>query len=474
MSSNHQSEPVGDENQPAANHQPKLTGLEKTMASPGAKFILIGFITMALLIPAMMVWGLVEDRAQRARQVAHEISQGWGGRQVVNGPYLVVPYTVTRGEGDNAKSYIDHMIVSPEELEITSAVDVQERRKSIYKTHLYHTSSTFRGTFSPLKLEQMAARGGQAKLEEAFLVMSVSDPTGFRSDFNIKIGQGKREKFLSGFNELFHMGQTGKNSQSRAKRGGVHLKLSRGRAVSGFDFEISMALNGSQNLSFMPSGRTTKLNLKSNWAHPGFSGRFLPETRDISDEGFSAAWTVPNLARGMDDVVFGSVLPFSETVLSVSFVEPLKFYQVTSRTLKYSIAFFSLVFLAIFVLELLGHNAIHWIQYTLSGLAMVVFYVLLLALAEQIGFGYAYLISSLATTGLISWYIGDTLASRSGTYTIGSVLGLTYLIMYLILNEEQYALLAGSTIAFLAIAVTMVATRRVNWSNSRREPQVAG
>ncbi|MEM8650530.1 MAG: cell envelope integrity protein CreD [Pseudomonadota bacterium] len=447
--------------------------LYTTLSSPGAKFILIGIITVLLLIPATMVWVLVEERAARADQVAQSISQGWGGQQIINGPYLVIPYRITEIVNDKTVTVGRKAIISPEKLEISADATVEERKKSIYKTQLYNLKTKLSGSFSELNLERLTDRGAQLETDRAYLVMAIADPTGFRSDVIMK-GRGNAvRKFKPGLRgitapksaKFYNRGYSSTNPVNH--NSGVHLPVTVEEVNAGFDFTIDMALNGSRELSFMPAAKTTQLVMKANWPHPGFDGRFLPETREINPEGFSANWTVPELARGIDAVYLSSSLPSAETVMRVNFVEPLKFYQVTSRTLKYSIAFFSLIFLAIFILELNGKNLIHWIQYILTGLAMVIFYVLLLALAEQIGFTLAYLLSSAATTFLIAWYIGDSLGSKNGSKIMGGVLAVTYFIMYLILNEEQYALLAGSIIAFLAIATTMFTTRNINWSNKK-------
>lgn len=436
------------------------------MSSPGAKFILIGFISLVLLIPTLMVWGLVEERSRMARDVAKEIAQGWGASQLINGPYLVVPYEINKGTEEKPERITRHAILSPEFLNIDGEIDVTERQKSIYKTQLYHLNTQLEGNFSALDLRHIHARGGKPKLSEAFLVLGVSDVTGFRSDIEIAIDGASDVKFLPGLNHIENSGNRFNKGNRRSGGGGVHLPLNHRHLISGFDFKLSMALNGSENLSFLPAGKATKLNIKSNWPHPGFEGRFLPEKREIAEDGFTASWTVPELARGMNAVQMSSTLPISETLMKVNFVEPLKFYQITARTLKYSIAFIALTFLAIFILEISNQRRVHWIQYMLVGFALVVFYILLLALAEQFGFGIAYFLSAAATTILITWYVGDALATRSGSYITGTVLTMTYLIMYLILNEEQYALLAGSLIAFAAIAATMIATRKVNWSGS--------
>lgn len=439
-------------------------------SSPGVKFILIGVITVALLIPAMMVWSLVEDRSRRADQVAQSISQGWGGEQALNGPYLVVPYSISESVNNNTitRQVTRHALISAESLLIDGTIDVEERRKSIYKTQLYHLKTKLSGRFSKVDLEKVLARGGRPQLQNAFMVLGVSDMTGFRSDVEATINDTAKRKFIPGLNQLRN-GQVSKNSRKmRSISSGVYIPLGESDIKDGFDFTIELALNGSRNLSVVPAGGTTEFNLKSNWPHPGFDGRFLPEQRDINAEGFTANWTIPNLARGIDTVLLSETLPSVASAMQVNFVEPLKFYQVTSRTLKYSIAFFSLIFLGVFILELTGKKVLHWIQYLLVGFAMVIFYVLLLAFAEQIGFTYAYLISSAATTGLIAWYIGDAMGHKRGTLVMTALLGTTYLVMYLILNEEDYALLAGSVVAFAAIAGTMVTTRKVNWNGSEK------
>jgi inner membrane protein len=446
-------------------------GFSATMASPGAKFVLLGIIIFALMIPTLMVWGIVEERAGRSRTVANEISQGWGTPQVINGPYLVVPYekqvnlNVSNYEGTKVEKRFTnhHIVVSPESLNVDGTIDVEERRRSIYKTQLYHLESRFKGKFPKSYLEVIKSEGGIPDLDKAYLILGVSDPSGFRSDMTLHIGDKPAKQFLPG---LKHASVTKIGSKRLSSQRGVHVPLSENEIKNGFDFDIAMALNGARKLSFTPAGKTTRLEMKSNWPHPGFDGKFLPEKRTITRDGFDATWTVPNLARGIEGIYLEASLPPASSLLGVNFVEPLSFYQVTSRSLKYAIGVFSLVFLAVFVLEFSSKKSLHFIQYVLTGLAMVIFYILLLALAEQVGFLMAYLGAASATTLLIAWYIGDALASKNGSLVVGGVLATTYLILYLTLNEETYALLAGSLIAFIAIAATMFATRKMDWSGT--------
>jgi len=451
------------------------------LSSPGAKFILLGAIIFTLLIPTLMVWALVEERSQRAESVAREIAQGWGGAQVINGPYLVIPYTRIEKNPVNNNGVTEmqerlvkrNAIFSPDKLEMGGNINVEERKKSIYKTQLYHFKNNLKGSFANFDMNKIREAGGTPKPDKAFLAIGISDTTGFRSDILLKIDGKNEGQFLPGLNSIGSASHvSAKYNQSRSGSG-IHIPINSDKLATGFEFEISMALNGSRNIAFVPAGKTTQLDIQSNWPHPGFSGKFLPEERDITAEGFSATWTIPNLARGISEVQLSSQLPQAGTSIGVNFVEPLSFYQVTSRSLKYAVGFFSLVFLAVFILELYGKSSLHWIQYILTGLAMIIFYVLLLALAEQVGFLVAYGIAALATTILIAWYVGDALGNKNGSAIVGGVLGTTYLVMYMILNEETYALLAGSLIAFIAIAATMFATRNIDWAGNSKSLEVS-
>ncbi|MEW7007622.1 cell envelope integrity protein CreD [Lentilitoribacter sp. EG35] len=447
-----------------------MSGLTQT---PGWKFIVTGVITLLLTIPALLVWGLVEERADRANQVANSISQGWGQAQRINGPYLVVPYLVTEKHKDKYIEVRRHAIYSPDLLENTSDLVVEERKKAIYSTPLYHMKSTLSGKFAPIDTSVIISRNGRPRLNEAFLAVEVSDPTGFRSEVMASINNDDAGIFKPGLKGVNPTNRSAVdydmyNPQAiNAKSSGIHLPIAKEALQDEMQFEIKLAINGSRGLQIVPSGKTTKLAVQSNWPHPGFDGQFLPETRNITEDGFDANWTIPNLARGMSAVSLSDTLSSTKSVIKIGFVKPLKFYQLVSRTLKYAIAFFSLVFLSIFILEIAGKQSVHWIQYILTGLTMVVFYILLLALAEHIGFEFAYLIAATATTALVSWYVGTTLKSKNAMWLLTAIIGMTYAIMYLILKEDKYALLIGSIIAFAAIAVTMYATRNIDWSNGR-------
>lgn len=451
-------------------------GFAAFMRTPGVKFIIIGILTMLLLIPAMLVWGLVEERAQRATEVSARISAGWGGPQIVNGPYLAVPVTVTNVQTVNGvqttSQSTEWVMLMPEELKVDAKLETEARKLSIYSLPVYNAKLHFSGKFGTDLVQSLGIVDGVPELDRAFLVMSIADITGIRSNADIKIDDGAAQPFQPGMKGIKALA-AGYNSYDAGQTyaqvdTGINRPVTRNLIEKGFAFEMDLSLNGSTKFSLAPAGQTTTFAASANWPDPGFEGLFLPETKTITATDFKANWTVPYLARGIDKAVNSYVLPLGGNLMSINLVEPVKFYQLIVRTLKYSIGFLSLVFFAVFIIELKGGRMVHWVQYVLTGLALLIFYILLLALAEHLGFTIAYGIAATATTLLISIYVGSVTTSRKSGVSLAIVLGLTYGVMYLILREDEYALLAGAIISFVTIAATMYFTRNVDWSGSRQ------
>jgi len=280
MSSSKDPDPSGDnpsspDNPPQMNdpHTPKnmRRNLSGMVSSPGMKFFMTGFITLALLIPTMMVWGLVEERSRMADEVAQSIAQGWGARQLINGPYLVVPYTISEKADNTFKQVTRYAVVSPNTLTIDGDIEVEERKKSIYKTQLYHLKSNIAGKFASLDLNKISEIGGNPIPSQAFLALGVSDMTGIRSDIVIELkGIGKR-KFLPGLKRLrsqniasINYNRNVYSTVGKRQSGGVHLPMTEAELKRGFEFDLSFALNGSKDMKVIPAGNSTQLNLKSN------------------------------------------------------------------------------------------------------------------------------------------------------------------------------------------------------------------
>ena len=450
-------------------------GFATFMRSPGVKFIIIGVLTILLLIPTLLVWALVEERSERANEVSARISAGWGGPQIVNGPYLAVPMIVNRSQNNNGTITTmpvqEWALLMPEELKVDTKLDTEARKLSIYSLPVYNAKMKFSGRFGTDLRQSLTQVEGTPDLDRAFLVMNIADISGIRSNADIKIDGGAALAFQPGMKSIKGL-KTGyaeyDATQAYAQSDtGINRPIDRALIEKGFAFEMDLSLNGSAKFSLAPAGQTTMFTASANWPDPGFEGLFLPETKTITKQGFEAAWTIPYLARGVDKVIASNVLPLGSNLMSVNLVEPVKFYQVISRTLKYSIGFISLMFFAVFIIELKGGRMVHWVQYVLTGLALIIFYILLLALSEHLGFVIAYGIAAAATTVLIASYVGTVTGSRRSGVSLAVVLGLSYAVMYLILREDEYALLAGALISFVTIAATMYFTRNIDWSGSR-------
>ena len=437
--------------------------------SPAVKFVIIGVLTVMLLVPSLFVWVLVEERADRARDVAQDIARSWGGVQQINGPYLVVPfsetYTVSTDDSSKTEMRWHTAILFPEKLDVGGDISVQERRKSIYSLPVYHGSVNLKGRFAATSPETFEPQfGGQIDIaaDKAVLVVGIGDIAALKSEVGLVLNGNGSVPFEPGLGPLTM--DPMRRSVASMSPSGINAPVAAGLWRNGFSFDIPIQMNGSKAFYVAPAGQTTTVSLQSDWPHPGFTGAFLPETRDIGDTGFTASWTIPYLARGIPRSVLGAHMPLQDKALGVEFVEPVNFYHTIARSLKYAVCFISLTFLAVFILEMRSRSRVHWIQYGLVGLSLIVFYVMLLALAEHVGYGPAYLLAAAAATLLNTIYIGTALKSRLAGGVMLMVLAAIFGVLYALMQEQDYALLIGSLLAFLSLAVTMFATQRIDWS----------
>jgi inner membrane protein len=230
-------------------------------------------------------------------------------------------------------------------------------------------------------------------------------------------------------------------------------------------------LNGSQQLTFAPVAQETTVSLSSEWPDPSFTGAFLPTDRKIEPNGFTARWQVPHLARSVPQawsLADQDIERLTSYVFGVRFFVPVDFYQLVSRASKYAMMFVATAFMAVFLLELRSSRQVHAVQYFFVGLTIIFFYVLLLSLAEQIGFLAAYLIASVATGGMLSLYVAKVQHSVVKGLVMGGIFFALYGLLYMILQLEDYALLAGAVAGFVMLAVVMFSTLNVDWSGKTR------
>ena len=425
-------------------------------SSVGVRIVIIGVLILALLIPSTFIRALVSERASRRKEAIQEITSKWSTRQIIGGPIITIPYTETwKDEEGKTKSVIKYIQVLPETLNIGGEIRPEIRYRGIYKAVVYNAQLDLSGDFSFEKLQTMNIDLDQLLWDDAFVSMNISDMRGINEYVELKWGEQAVlfEPGIKRGNDLFDSGIS------------VRTPLSFGNVSEGINYALHINLKGSQALSFLPLGKTTMANLRSSWNNPSFDGAFLPEQHQIDSNGFSADWQVLDLNRNYPQIWVENVS--KKTVLSsefgVNLYSPVDIYTQTTRAVKYMIMFVGLTFLVFFLVEVFSNNKIHPIQYLLIGVSLCIFYLLLLALSEHVNFGLAYLIASLSVVILIGTYVRSALEKKVIPLITVGMLTILYGFLYILLQNQDYALLIGSVGLFLIIAAVMYTTRNVNW-----------
>jgi inner membrane protein len=418
------------------------------------KLLAIGFIALLLLIPAALIQSVIGERQNRKAAVVQEISASWGGEQTVSGPILSIPYeeTVETEQGEQ-KSVVHKLYFLPQELHIRGDAQHEVRRRGLFDAILYTSKLTLEGKFEALALEALNVPADKIRWQEARLCIGISSMTGIKNDIELEWnGQEKRMEPGAANPELLASGIS------------VGVPVSEGEA--GYTFSIPLELNGADALYFEPVGRVTTATLSASWPSPSFSGNILPTRHRLGADGFEADWRVLDFNRNYPQQWKGMAYNFSNnSYFGVRLIRPVDEYLKSSRASKYAILVIGLTFLIYFFFETLRRFNIHPFQYLLVGLALVVFYLLLLSLSEQIGFNAAYGLASVATIGLISFYSASVLRIRRLVVQLTSLLAIIYGFIFVVLQLEDYALLAGSIGIFIALASVMYYSRKVDWDN---------
>ncbi len=427
--------------------------------STSFKFVVIGFLSLLLLIPVGKIRSLITERQERSAQAVLEVSEKWGLDQIVTGPFLTIPLKETRTLNGKEEYLWNHLHILPEQLNIHGKVVPREKKRGIYKTVVYESDLRINGHLQipSTLLEQIRAQ--EMVNNTLFLCLGMSDLRGIK-DLSIEVRGSAVEEM------------PGLPTADLAARG-IHIPLSPEiLSDESIPFVINLRLDGSSGLSFIPAGKTTEVEIESNWPDPSFGGAFLPipgRTEVVAD-GFQACWEVNYLNRSYPQHWYNHAADMEDSAFGVEFLIPVDHYQKSMRSIKYALMFIALSFLIFFLTELISGIRLHPIQYLLVGMALVVFYTLLISLAEHLGFDQAYLISSLATVVLIALYVRtSTGRTRQGLLT-GTLLAVLYGFLYTTLQLQDFSLLFGSVGIFAVIAIIMFVSRKVNWY---KEPEIA-
>ncbi|HBX7748268.1 TPA: cell envelope integrity protein CreD, partial [Klebsiella pneumoniae] len=414
---------------------------------------LIGCIVL-LSLPLMMVRELINERADYRSEVVDAIEQSTSGSQKLAGPLIAIPITETLTRMENQKevnyqrSWVYYWL--PESLAVTGKQTVESRRVGIYSGQVWHNALQIKASFDPLRLA--ALRKTNIVLGQPRLVVSVGDARGIGAihapEVNGNVLSVEPGLGISGDGAGIHMPMPALAEDNKP-----------------LEIAFSLDLNGTGEFSLVPLGRNSELQLTSNWPHPGFLGSFLPTQREVSAAGYRAHWQSSWFANDMgsyfkDDMeIPWSRLPaFSADVMSLA-----DQYQLTDRATKYAILLIGLTFMAFFVFESLTRRPLHPMQYLLVGLSLVLFYLVLLALSEHIGFTAAWLAASLSGAVMNGIYLQAVLRGWRNSLLFVAALLLLDGVMWFLLHSEDSALLLGTGVLALALSVLMFLTRRVDW-----------
>lgn len=436
--------------------------------SMGLKLLLVCGLALLMSIPALFVFALLSDRTERAEQVVHEVGGLVGGPQTFLGPVLAVPYLTPSVDKDQAPAS-GVFVVFPTQGDARVASRSELRRRSLFEVPVYQADIAFRARFD-LTGAAAAPQGATLDWDRAEFLIGAADARGAKADVTLQAaGRSLPMAPASVLSEssLAGMEQAGRSPNEPALR--FFGASAAGIAAPGAMFEASADLKftGAERLAVLAYGKTTRLSVRGDWPHPSFDGGFLPSRRKVDAQGFSAEWSVPFIARGVPAQGTSDALSrLGPTALGVSFVEPADPYQSVARSLKYALMFVGLVFLAFFLFETAQGRRVHPAQYVLIGLAQIVFYLLLLSIAEHLGFDAAFLIAAGATVGLISAYAGWVFESRRQGLVALAAFFLLYALIYVLMRLEDLALLVGALASFAAIAAVMYFTRRIDWYGS--------
>ena len=417
------------------------------------KMFVIGFLILIMLIPTSMVNSLIWDRKGTKNDAVREISSKWGARQILIGPVLTIPYKSFFTKKDGTRDYhVKSAHFLPKMFQGEGSVQPEIRYRGIYKAVLYTTDIQFKGQFQRPDFAALNIADKNVLWSRAYFSIGIKDMRGIRSDLALELN-----------GQSVQMGPGVK--QAQFLESGVSAKIPARVNIEdkGIHYSFRIHLNGSQQLEITPVGEVTEVSLHSPWQTPSFIGAFLPKQREVSDKGFAAQWRVLHLNRNFPQQWVGTQKDMDESAFGVKLFIAADIYQQVTRTSKYAILFILLTFTAFFFTEITGRKRLHPIQYLLIGFAMVIFYSLLIAISEHVKFGFAYLLASVAVIGLIGLYTQWALKRNVVSALIVGILTILYGYLYMILQLEDYALLAGSIGLFVALASVMFITRRIDW-----------
>ncbi len=419
----------------------------------------IVFITLVLLIPTSMIRSLITEREATQNEAIKEVSSKWAEQQTISGPFVSIPYyryVKEVSSKDSAGKIVqvkDYLHILPAQLNISGNINPEKRYRGIYEIVVYNSKLEISGTFNKFDLASLDIQPKDISFDKAEFVVGIDDLRGIEEQIN-----------LTWNNESISF-NPGVSSDDVVKSGINAVVKMDPKDSSTYQFKLSLNLKGSQLLYFTPVGKVTDINLSSDWPNPSFNGAFLPDKREISEKGFKANWNVLHLNRNFPQIWTGSQHTISKSSFGIDLILPVDNYQKSYRSIRYAILFIGFTFLVFFFIEVLNKVFIHPVQYILVGVALIVFYTLLLSFSEHMKYNLAFIISALSTLLLIAGYVKAILKSTQLSLLISGILTVLYTFIFVIIQLQDYALLIGSIGIFIILGLVMYFSRKIDWYN---------
>ncbi len=445
------------------------------------KLFSIGILILILMIPASWIESLIRERQTRAAEVMSEVSDKWSGGQTLSGPVLMIPFTKVEivKRWDNGKQ-MEEVIETkhkayflPENFNVVGKVKPQVLHRGIFDVAVYESELSMEAKFLSPDFSSWNIPDGQVHWTEAMLVNGISDLRGIDADPVVESG-GKKFIAEPSSNIGIDINQIISNQPKYEGKQvvEVNVPISNGIVVplnwktrEDFidQFAMKLSLKGSESLYFMPVGKSTQVKLSGPWSSPSFEGKLLPADRTVDEAGFSSTWRVLSFNRPFSQQWMDMEQSLNGAEFGVRLLIPADQYQKSARTAKYHALIIILAFTALFLVEITSKIKIHPFQYILIGVALIVYYTLLISLSEHFGYNIAYGIASVATILLVSLYSTSFLKSKQIMFLFTGLMTFFYVFIFVIIQAEDFSLLIGSIGLFLIIGLLMYFSRNIKW-----------
>lgn len=438
-----------------------------------ARMLMIGVLIIALLIPLSFIESLIRERANRQESVVNEINEKWGNEVLLYGPILKVPYKtyteklVTNSETKKVTtetiSHINYAYFFPERLAINSEINPEVKKRGIYKTSVYKSVIDLTGNFTKPNFSSMEVEDKDVMWDKATVIIKTSNLKGINNQVEITLNSNPYA-FVPKYEERTKNNFIINNDIPLHKLETSYLKKEE-LNIESQPFSIKLTVSGSEQFKIIPIGKETNLNVTSNWKTANFIGEFLPLNSDkITENGFDAKWNVLHINRPFSQEYFKNLPNLNEYAFGVNFKIPVDEYQKSERSAKYGFLVIALTFLIFFLIQSISKINIHPFQYLMIGLALTMFYTLLISISEHSNFLKAYVIAGVSVIILITLYSKSILKTFKFPLFIGISLSALYAFIFIIIQLENYALLVGSIGLFTILAAVMYASRKIDWN----------